>query len=368
MRRLGIAAHLALATIGVAGIALVIVGVGVQRIGESEFEHLMVLHGSSVSSARDMFASSVTIVLLAAVAAAVCTTFFLATALARWTSRPVLRVADAAARLAAGDHQVRLRATGPREVAWLAESFNQLAAELGRQDSVRQQFIENAAHELRTPLTNLQGYLEGLRDGVIAPGREVFASLHEEVERLVRLSESLEVLARGEGPPAQPQKTDVVSAVRTAIESARPVFDRRHIVVSTRAPARAAVIVDPDHLAQILANLLQNASRYTDDGGDVDVRIEPRGGAVEVEISNSGSGIPAEDLPRIFERFYRVDKSRSRAAGGAGVGLAIAKQLVMSAGGDLGADSRAGRTRFWLRLPGVRQAFGNEASAPPGNS
>ncbi len=366
MRRLGIATHLAFATIGVAGVALVIVGVGVQRIGESEFEHLMVLHGASIASAREMFAGSVTIVLLAAVAAAVCATLFLATALARWMSRPVLRVADAAARLAAGDYHLRLRATGPREVASLAESFNKLAAELGRQDSVRQQFIENAAHELRTPLTNLQGYLEGLRDAVISPERQVFVSLHEEVVRLVRLAESLEVLARGEGPPAKPRRTDVVSALHTAIESTRPAFERRHILVSTRTPATAAVIVDPDHLAQILSNLMQNASRYTDEGGDVQVRVETRAGAVEVEISNSGIGIPTEDLPRVFERFYRVDKSRSRKAGGAGVGLAIVKQLVMSAGGDLGADSRAGRTRFWLRLPSDQQAFGRGASAAAG--
>ncbi len=351
MRRPGIAAHLAAATIGVSTVALVIVGVGVQRIGESEFEHLMVLHGASLGSAQEMFANSVTIVLLAAMAAAVSTTLFLATALARWMSRPVLRMSDAAERLAAGDHDVRLRTTGPREVASLAESFNQLAAELGRQDKVRQEFIENSSHELRTPLTNLQGYLEALRDGVVPPGPEVFRSLHEEVERLVRLADSLEVLSSGDGLPAQPRRTDVVQALRTSIAAARPMFERRGIRVSTRAPATAEVVVDPDHLAQILSNLLQNASRYADEGGDVEVRVAANGHAVGVEITNSGREIPAEDLPRIFERFYRVDKSRNRAAGGAGVGLAIVKQLVISAGGELGADSHPDQTRFWFRLP-----------------
>lgn len=346
------AAHLAIATIAVACVALVIVGVGVQRIGESEFERLMVQHGASVSSARDMFASSVSLVLVAAVAAAMCTTLFLAVLLARWMSRPVLQMADAASRLAAGDYRVRLRSSGPSELASLVDSFNRLASELERQDQVRQQFIENAAHELRTPLTNLHGYMEGLRDAVIAPSRHLFSSLDEEVERLVRLTDSLDVLARGADQIDQRRhEADLIPAVGAAVRAAEPLFARRGIAVSTRLPATADVMVDPDHLAQILSNLLQNASRYTDECGAVEIRVVPNGGTVQVEVTNSGPGIPTSDVRRVFERFYRVDKSRNRASGGAGVGLAIVKQLVVAAGGEVGADSGAGRTRFWFRLP-----------------
>jgi signal transduction histidine kinase len=351
VRRLSISAHLAIATIVVAGVALIIVGVGVQRVGENEFERLMVLHGASVSSARDMFANSVSVVLLAALAAALGTTLFLATGLARWMSGPVLRVSDAAARLVAGDYRIRLKPGGPRELASLVESFNQLASELERQDQVRQAFIENAAHELRTPLTNLHGYLEGLRDSVIAPNREVFSSLDEEVERLVRLTDSLEVMARGTARADQPCATDLLSALDVAVRAASPQFAQRGIIVSRKTPPKAEVHVDPDNLAQILANLLQNATRYTNDGGEVDIQVEPNRGSILVEIANTGAGIPAPDLPRIFERFYRVDKSRNRTSGGAGVGLAIVKQLVVAAGGDVGADSDSGWTRFWFCLP-----------------
>jgi len=170
MKRFGIGLHIAAAAIGVSALALVIVGVGVQKVGGAEFEQLMIKHGASVAAARDMFESSVTVVLLAAVAAAICTTVFLAAWLARWMARPVMRVADAAMQLAAGQYHLRVPESGPREVRSLARSFNQLATELEQQERVRQEFIENAAHELRTPLTNLQGYLEALRDGVIAPG------------------------------------------------------------------------------------------------------------------------------------------------------------------------------------------------------
>src|SRR5438552_11659531 len=276
MRRFGFGLHIAAASIGVSAIALAIVAVGVQRVGGSEFEQLMIQHGASVAAARDMFQESVTVVLLAAVAAAVGTTLFLAAALARWMSQPVMRVADAAAQLAAGRYDLRLPESGPREVRSLARSFNQLATELEQQERVRQEFIENAAHELRTPLTNLQGYLEALRDGVIAPGSDVFTSLHEEVERLVRLSASLEALARGEGREPSPRETDVVQAICAAMDALRPLLERRSIRTSSRMPAAAVAYVDPVHLAQILYNLMQKDAQYTTSGGEVQVGVQVR--------------------------------------------------------------------------------------------
>jgi len=351
MKRFGIGLHIAAASIGVSAIALAIVAVGVERVGGAEFEQLMIKHGASVAAARDMFQGSVTVVLLAAVAAAVSTTVFLAASLARWMSRPVMRVADAAAQLAAGQYDLRLPESGPREVRSLARSFNQLAAELEQQERVRQEFIENAAHELRTPLTNLQGYLEALRDGVIAPGGDIFKSLHEEAERLVRLSGSLEALARGEGREAAPRDTDVVQATSVAIDAVRPLLERRSIRTSTQMPDFAVAYIDPDHLAQILSNLLQNAAQYTDPEGEVYVGIDVQARRVNVGVVNSGPGIPADELKRVFERFYRVDKSRDRATGGAGIGLAIVKLHVIAAGGEVNAESQPGRTRFSFWLP-----------------
>ena len=353
MKRFGIGLHIAAAAIGVSALALVIVGVGVQKVGGAEFEQLMIQHGASVAAARDMFESSVTVVLLTAVAAAICTTVFLAAWLARWMARPVMRVADAAMQLAAGQYHLRVPESGPREVRSLARSFNQLGAELEQQERVRQEFIENAAHELRTPLTNLQGYLEALRDGVIAPGGDVFRSLLEEAERLVRLSASLEALARGEGREPSPRDIDVVPATNAALDVVRPLLERRSIRTSTHMPDSAVAYVDPDHLAQILSNLMQNAAQYTDPEGEVHVGIDVQARRVNVEVLNSGPGIPEGELERVFERFYRVDKSRDRATGGAGIGLAIVKLHVIAAGGEVNAESRPGRTRlsFWLPRP-----------------
>ena len=218
---------------------------------------------------------------------------------------------------------------------------------------MRREFIVNAAHELSTPLTNLQGYLEALRDGVIAPSTEQFQSLHEEVDRLVRLSQSLNTMAQDNSTSSERalETLDLVPAVRSAVELAHSAFDGRAIRVQLLLPERLSARAAPDQLAQVLANLLQNASRYTPNGGLVTVAAEARRSDVLVSVSNTGDGIPQQDLPHVFERFYRVEKSRDRAHGGAGIGLAIVKQLVEATGGRVGAESQAGVTRFWFSLP-----------------
>jgi signal transduction histidine kinase len=228
-----------------------------------------------------------------------------------------------------------------------------MAESLQEQERLRREFIVNAAHELSTPLTNLQGYLEALRDGVIAPSPEQFQSLHEEVDRLVRLSQSLNTLAQDNRASRERalETIDLVPVVRSAVELARPTFDGRAIRVQLNLPERLPALSQPDHLAQVLANLLQNASRYTPEGGLVTVAAEARRSDVLVSVSNTGEGIPQQDLPHLFERFYRVEKSRDRARGGAGIGLAIVKQLVEATGGRVGAESQAGVTRFWFSLP-----------------
>ena len=228
-----------------------------------------------------------------------------------------------------------------------------MARALSDQERARKDFIVNAAHELRTPLTNLQGYLEALRDGVIAPTPEQFRSLHEEAERLVRLSRSLDALAENDrmDRAVVRQRIDVVQAIRSAFELTRPAFEAKAIRVELALPDRLAARAEPDGVAQVLANLLQNASRYTPDGGSAWIRAGSRSSQVVVYITNTGEGIPPQDLPHVFERFYRVEKSRDSARGGAGIGLAIVKQLVEASGGAVGADSGDGVTRFWFALP-----------------
>jgi signal transduction histidine kinase len=228
-----------------------------------------------------------------------------------------------------------------------------MAATLEEQERMRRDFIANAAHELRTPLTNLQGYLEALRDGVIVADRSTYESLWDEAERLVRLSRSLDALAEGDAAAGSPAivTLDLATAIRSAVELAQPSIERAGLSLSVAVPETLSARANPDHLAQVLGNLFSNAVRYTPAGGEVIVRAERRPGDLLISVANSGEPIPADDLDRVFERFYRVEKSRDRARGGAGIGLAIVKQLVEAGGGRVGAESAEGKTRFWFSLP-----------------
>ena len=272
-------------------------------------------------------------------------------------ARPLAEIGGAARRIADGDYAARVPREGPEELASLADSFNQMAASLERQEAMRRDFIANAAHELRTPLTNLQGYLEALRDGVITADRATYESLHEEADgssgcraRSMRSPRATPATA----PPAvdrarprggRPAALDLAQPVARA----RRPHGRRSSVPDT-LPARA----NPDQLAQVLANLLSNAARYTPAGGTVTVRAERRPARPPgLGRRTPATAIPPEDLERVFERFYRVEKSRDRARGGAGIGLAIVKQLVEAGGGRVGAESGDGQTRVLVQPPGL---------------
>jgi signal transduction histidine kinase len=349
----GLAWRIALACLAVVAVATAIIAGGVFVFGQRAFEQLMVEHGAPVADARAMFQETVSAFFLAGVGAAVLASIALALVLSRRISAPLERLRLAARAIAAGDLRVRVRPDGPAEVRSLARSFDQMAERLEEQERLREEFVVNAAHELRTPLTNLRGYLEALRDGVIEPGRETFESLHEEVERLVRLSRSLDALAEGDlrTRPPDVRDVDLATAIDSAVELVQPAFERRRIAWEVRAPRPLPVRANPDHVAQVLANLLQNATRYTPEGGSVTVAATARPRDAVVTVSNTGDGIPAADLPHVFERFFRVERSRDRARGGAGIGLAIVKQLVELNGGEVGAGSADGSTRFWFSLP-----------------
>jgi two-component system sensor histidine kinase BaeS len=348
----GIAGRIALAALIVAGLAIAILAIGVMVVGGQSFADLMAEHGESTESSQAMFADSVGWVVIATSAFAVVVAVVVAGVLGAMLARPLREIGGAARRIAEGDYEARIPRDGPEEIVSLSDSFNQMAAALEEQERMRREFIANAAHELRTPLTNLQGYLEALRDGVIEPDRATFESLWDEAERLVRLSRSLDTLAVGDaGAPAAPVDLDLVATIRAAVDLARPAILAAGLELSVELPDTLSVRADPDQLAQVVGNLLQNAIRYTPPAGRVSVRAERRPADVLVSVANSGDGIPAGDLPHVFERFYRVDKSRDRASGGAGIGLAIVRQIVEAAGGAIGVESRDGMTRFWFSLP-----------------
>jgi len=353
VRSRGIATRIALAALASAALGLLILALGVTVVGGQVFTDLMMKAGDTAQHARAMYDQSVSTVVVVAVVVAVLASVGLAIVMARMLAKPLREVGAAARRIADGDYAARVPREGPEEIASLADSFNQMAMSLEEQERMRRDFIANAAHELRTPLTNLQGYLEALRDGVIVADRSTYESLWDEAERLVRLSRSLDALAEGDaaaGPPSV-ETVDLAAAIRTAAELAQPSIDRAGLSLSVAVPESLPARANPDHLAQVLGNLLSNAVRYTPAGGSVTVRAERRPADLLISVANSGEPIPADDLDRVFERFYRVEKSRDRARGGAGIGLAIVKQLVEAGGGRVGADSANGQTRFWFSLP-----------------
>ena len=353
--------------IALVGIGSVLLAVGIVTFGiwvfRAELAHVLMEameSGETTTHAYAMFDDSVRDLLLVAIGVAFVASIALAIALSRMIAHPLAEVGAAARRLAEGDLSIRVPRAAPDELASLADSFNQMAAELEESERQRRDIIANTAHELRTPLTNLEGYLEAMRDGVVRPDHGTYESLLEETERLARLARSLDDLALGDAAhkTAHPIELDLSSLLTAAAELARPAFDARRLTLvrdwTRPLPARA----DPDQFAQVLANLLQNAARYAPTGGTVTLSAQGRDDTVLVSLTNSGEGIPAEDLPHVFERFYRVEKSRDRALGGAGIGLAIVKQLVEGWGGHVGAESAAGRTRFWFSLPQGRSLSG----------
>src|ERR1700694_3556563 len=236
MRRLrSLATGITLVSVLVALIAIAVIAIGVLVVAQSTFSSLMIQAGTPAAEAQSMFDHGVSAIFGIAVVIAMLVSAILAVALWARLAQPLRQMAAAAERIAAGDYDARVPRAGPDELASLADSFNRMAHSLSDQERERRDFIVNAAHELRTPLTNLQGYLEGLRDGVIPPSREQFTSLCEEVDRLVRLAQSLDSLTIGDGGggTAAAVDIDLAQGLRAASDLARPAFDTKAISFET---------------------------------------------------------------------------------------------------------------------------------------
>ena len=349
----GLALRIGLVALTASAVAVGILAFGVWVIGGQTFKDLMMEIGDTADHAQAMFEGSFRDVIALTVVVAVVTATALGMLLARRLSHPLAEVGAAARRIADGDYAARVPRRGPDEVASLADSFNQMAVSLDEGRRLQRDLIANAAHELRTPLTNLSGYLEGLRDGVIPAEPAVFDSLLEETERLTRLSLALDDLAVGDrsGRPARMTALDLAAVLMTAVDLARPGLDAKGIVLDRAWPEPLLARGDADQVAQVLANLLQNATRYTPPQGRVLVAADPRPEAVVVTGANPGVGFPRAYLPKGCAGFSLVEGAGGGAGGGAGIGLAIVRQLVEGWGGRVGVESADGRTRFWFSLP-----------------
>ena len=275
--------------------------------------------------------------------------------LSRRMTSPIGVLAKAARRLGHGDLSQRVRLQGEGEVAGLARAFNSMAAELEYAEQLRRNMVADVAHELRTPLSNIRGYLEAIRDGMIEPNAAAIQSLNEEATLLSRLVNELQELSLAEAGELKLvyQAEDIANLVRQAVTPWQPQLMAGEISLALDLPDKLPPVnIDWQRVNQVLHNILENAVVHTPKGGTIRVAANEKGKWVEVSVSDTGKGIPAEDLPHIFERFYRVDKSRARATGGSGLGLTIAKRLVEAHGGTMAVESRLGKgSCFSFTLP-----------------
>lgn len=279
--------------------------------------------------------------------------------LSRQITAPLHRMTSAARRVAAGDFSQRVEVKSGDELSTLAEAFNIMAENLARDEQQRKRLLSDIAHELKTPLSIVQGNLEAMMDGVAEPSQERMASLREETLLLNRLVNDLRDLSLAEAGqlPLHREPVELERLLRGAVSGVRTRADDGGVALELALePGLPPVDADPDRIGQLLRNLLGNALHYTAAGGKVAVGARREGGMVLISVEDTGSGIPAEEIPRIFDRFYRVDRSRTRASGGTGLGLAVAKQLAESHGGRIWAESTPGKgSTFFFTLPAAGQ-------------
>jgi two-component system sensor histidine kinase BaeS len=266
--------------------------------------------------------------------------------------RQVRRLTQASTAIGSGALDARVGAKGNDELAQLGRTFDAMAEKLQQAEAHKRNVVTDVAHELRTPLTNIIGMIESMQDGIRPADAATLSSLRDEAGLLASLVDELQELSLAESGQLafQIESVDAVAAARTAVDAIAPSSGD----VIVYGPAEAAPVLvraDARRLAQILRNLLRNAITHTPSGGRVIVTVEPDGARVAITVADTGRGIPAEHIPLIWERFHRVDRSRDRASGGMGIGLALVRQLIADMGGEVGVTSEVGRgSRFRVVL------------------
>ncbi len=288
---------------------------------------------------------------LLAIVIALLFTFFLS----RRISAPIKALALAAGQLGQGDLSQRVNFKDKGEMGELSQAFNSMASDLERDKKLQRNMIADIAHELRTPLSNIRGYLEAIRDGVVKPDEDNIRSLDEEASLLSRLIDDLQELSLAEAGELRlnRQIQDITSVIKQTVATKQNQAVAKEIRVSTELPDKLPPAnIDSQRISQVLRNLLENAIAHTENGGSIMVAAEKQDNLINVSVTDTGEGIPAEDIPYLFERFYRVDKSRSRATGGTGLGLTIARRLVEAHGGTIEVQSELGKgSRFTFTIP-----------------
>jgi signal transduction histidine kinase len=301
------------------------------------------------------FHEAIRTALLAAAATALAAAVIVSLALSSRIANPVSRLVRAARRVAAGHYAERVPVEGEGEIGDLAGAFNVMSASLEGTERRRLQLVGDVAHELRTPLTTLDGYLEGLQDGVVEPTAETLALLRRETGRLMRLVGDLAELWRAEARqlPLHFEVVQIESLVTDVLDRFTPTALERQLRFETDVAPGTAVLADRDRLIQILANYLSNAIRHAPLNTAILVGARRDGGSVQLSVTDAGAGLSPEQQAQVFERFYRLDASRSRDEGGAGIGLSIVRALAEAMDG-----------RAWVESAGLGQGAAFFVSLP----
>jgi signal transduction histidine kinase len=311
--------------------------------------------GQPLDQARQSYLNGIASFLWIAGAAGVVLSLVLGWLFSRQIIRPLDNIANAAHKVAGGSLEQKIDVQGYSEVQDLGESFNNMAATLRQDRDQRRNMIADIAHELRTPISVLQGNIEGMIDGVLPDDRRTLEILHGETLELGRLVEDLRTLSLAEAGQLNfdLQPVDLGKLSARVAESFKTIAATRGIGITLSIDSKIDTInADADRTAQVLRNLIDNAIKYSPDGSSVEVGVVSGKGNVTVSVADHGRGISAENLPLVFDRFYRVDRSRSRSTGGSGLGLAIAKQLVEAQGGNILVESKVGEgSTFSFSLP-----------------
>jgi signal transduction histidine kinase len=292
---------------------------------------------------------------IVAIGIAIILTYFLS----RRILSPVKALTSAARQFGKGDFSHRVAYGGKGEIAELASSFNSMAENLQKNEQLRRNMVADVAHELRTPISNLRGYLEAISDGLVQPDEKAIKSLHEEADSLARLVADLQELTLADSGKLKitMQPEDISKLVQESVRAIQGKAANKGISVSSELPEVLPLVdIDAQRIKQVLNNLLDNAIAHTGAGGSVSITSRQQEDSIFISVTDTGEGIPPEHLPLIFERFYRVDKSRTRATGGTGLGLTIAKRLVEAHGGTIGVTSQPGQgSVFTFSLPVIKE-------------
>jgi histidine kinase len=329
----------AVAALGTVGIAVLIIG---PRYFAEAMGHLPgdPLGDVMAHATLGAFTDAMVRALAAATMTAVMTAAVVSLVVAARIARPMTRLADAARRIAQGHYAERVDEDDPGELGDLAISFNEMAASLEATERRRLQLVGDVAHELRTPLSTLDGYLEGLEDGVIAPTPATWHLLRAEAGRLTRMVNDLAELWRAEAHqlPIHRQPVDVAEVARDVGARFLPQAQQRRVAIELPT-GHAMGLADRDRLAQIASNYLSNALRHAPPASRIVVAVGQQASFVRLSVSDQGPGLADDQLEAVFERFYRVDSARSRTDGGSGIGLAIVRALAAAMGGEAWAES-----------------------------